>query len=146
MRKKAYGIRLLVSHDGDQWLFNTGLTLPLQVCMMKHLQSIFGIEPANFTTAVSKLAKAAAHKYRIIGLDDDKDDEPKTHISSVSGVISVAIIKIHQQTPRAMKSGIYAYILRDIGERYSELLAECAGDREKLESSIEAWDSAALTL
>ena len=146
MRKKAYGIRLLVSHDGDQWLFNTGLTLPLQVCMMKHLQSIFGIEPANFTTAVSKLAKAAAHKYRIIGLDDDKDDEPKTHISSVSGVISVAIIKIHQQTPRAMKSGIYAYILRDIGERYGGLLEECAGDREKLESSIEAWDSAALTL
>ena len=129
-----------------QWLFNTGLTLPLQVCMMKHLQSIFGIEPANFTTAVSKLAKAAAHKYRIIGLDDDKDDEPKTHISSVSGVISVAIIKIHQQTPRAMKSGIYAYILRDIGERYGELLQQCAGDREKLESSIEAWDSAALTL
>ena len=123
-----------------QWLFNTGLTLPLQVCMMKHLQSIFGIEPANFTTAVSKLAKAAAHKYRIIGLDDDKDDEPKTHIS-----ISL-LIKIHQQTPRAIKSGIYAYILRDIGERYSELLVECAGDREKLESSIEAWDSAALTL
>ena len=120
-----------------QWLFNTGLTLPLQVCMMKHLQSIFGIEPANFTTAVSKLAKAAAHKYRIIGLDDDKDDEPKTHTSSVSGVISLPI-KIHQQTPRAIKSGIYAYILRDIGERYGELLVECAGDRAKLESSIEA--------
>ena len=121
-----------ISQWRHQWLFNTGLTLPLQVCMMKHLQSIFGIEPANFTTAVSKLAKAAAHKYRIIGLDDDKDDEPKTHIS-----ISL-LIKIHQQTPRAMKSGIYAYILRDIGERYSELLAECAGDREKLEASIEA--------
>lgn len=134
-----------ISRWRHQWLFNTGLTLPLQVCMMKHLQSIFGIEPANFSTALSKLAKDAAHKYRIIGLDDDKDDEPKTHISSVSGAISLAI-KIHQQTPRAMKSGIYAYILRDIGERYSELLAECAGDRAKLESSIEAWDSAALTL
>ena len=126
-----------ISQWRHQWLFNTGLTLPLQVCMMKHLQSIFGIEPANFTTAVSKLAKAAAHKYRIIGLDDDKDDEPKTHISSVSGVISLPI-KIHQQTPRAIKSGIYAYTLRDIGERYGELLVECAGDRAKLESSIEA--------
>ncbi len=128
-----------------QWLFNTGLTLPLQVCMMKHLQSVFGIEPANFTTAVSKLAKAATHKYRIIGLDDDKDDEPKTHISSVSRFISVPI-KIHQQTPRAMKSGIYAYILRDIGREYSRLLVESNGDKAKLESSIEAWDSAALTL
>lgn len=134
-----------ISQWRHQWLFNTGLTLPLQVCMMKHLQSVFGIEPANFTTALSKLAKSAAHKYRIIGLDDDKDDEPKTHISSVSGVISLAI-KIHQQTPRAMKSGIYAYILRDIGREYSRLLVESNGDKAKLESSIEAWDSAALTL
>ncbi|MDL0082389.1 hypothetical protein NYG90_06870 [Helicobacter sp. XJK30-2] len=128
-----------------QWLFNTGLTLPLQVCMMKHLQSVFGIEPANFSTALSKLAKDAAYKYRIIGLDYDKDDEPKTHISSVSGFMPVPI-KIHQQTPRAMKSGIYAYILHDIGREYSRLLVESNGDKAKLESSIEAWDSAALTL
>ena len=144
-KRYLWGSSDCISQWRHQWLFNTGLTLPLQVCMMKHLQGVFGIEPANFTAAVSKLAKAAAHKYRIIGLDDDKDDEPKTHISSVSGFIPV-FIKIHQQTPRAMKSGIYAYILRDIGERYGELLKECEGDRAKLESSIEAWDSAALTL
>ena len=144
-RDDLWGSSDCISQWRHQWLFNTGLTLPLQVCMMKHLQSVFGIEPANFTTAVSKLAKAATHKYRIIGLDDDKDDEPKTHISSVSRFISVPI-KIHQQTPRAMKSGIYAYILRDIGREYSRLLVESNGDKAKLESSIEAWDSAALTL
>ena len=65
-----------ISRWRHQWLFNTGLTLPLQVCMMKHLQSIFGIEPANFSTALSKLAKDAAHKYRIIGLDEEVQPSP----------------------------------------------------------------------
>ena len=138
MRKKVYGIRLLVSHDGDQWLFNTGLTLPLQVCMMKHLQSIFGIEPANFSTALSKLAKDSAHKYRIIGLDEEAQPSPASFFSFFN-------VPTHQ-SPESPLSGVYGHILRDIGERYGELLQQCAGDREKLESSIEAWDSAALTL
>ena len=124
-----------------QWLFNTGLTLPLQVCMMKHLQSIFGIEPANFSTALSKLAKDAAHKYRIIGLDSE-ETEAQYSSARVFGFFNVPT----HQSPESPLSGVYGHILRDIGERYSELLAECAGDREKLESSIEAWDSAALTL
>ena len=124
-----------------QWLFNTGLTLPLQVCMMKHLQSIFGIEPANFSTALSKLAKDAAHKYRILGLDGE-ETEAQYSSARVFGFFNVPT----HQSPESPLSGVYGHILRDIGERYSELLAECAGDREKLESSIEAWDSAALTL
>lgn len=99
MRKKAYGIRLLVSHDGDQWLFNTGLTLPLQVCMMKHLQSIFGIEPANFSTALSKLAKDAAHKYRIIGLDEEAQPSP----ASFFGFFNVPT----HQSPESPLSGVY---------------------------------------
>ena len=124
-----------------QWLFNTGLTLPLQVCMMKHLQGVFGIEPANFTIALSKLAKSAAHKYRILGLDS-KETEAQYISARVFGFFSIPT----HQTPRAMKSGIYAYILRDIGREYSRLLVESNGDKAKLESSIEAWDSAALTL
>ena len=127
-----------ISRWRHQWLFNTGLTLPLQVCMMKHLQSIFGIEPANFSTALSKLAKDAAHKYRIIGLDEEAQPSP----ASFFGFFNVPT----HQSPESPLSGVYGHILRDIGERYSELLAECAGDRAKLESSIEAWDSAALTL
>ena len=113
-----------------QWLFNTGLTLPLQVCMMKHLQSIFGIEPANFSTALSKLAKDATHKYRIIGLDEEAQPSPASFFSFFN-------VPTHQ-SPESPLSGVYGHILRNIGERYSELLAECAGDREKLESSIEA--------
>lgn len=120
-----------VSRWRHQWLFNTGLTLLLQVCMMKHLQSVFGIEPANFSTALSKLAKDAAHKYRIIGLDD-KEAQPSP--ASFFGFFNVPT----HQSPESPLSGVYGHILRDIGERYSELLAECAGDREKLESSIEA--------
>ena len=130
-----------ISRWRHQWLFNTGLTLPLQVCMMKHLQSIFGIEPANFSTALSKLAKDAAHKYRIIGLDSE-ETEAQYSSARVFGFFNVPT----HQSPESPLSGVYGHILRDIGERYSELLAECAGDREKLESSIEAWDSAALTL
>ena len=118
-----------ISQWRHQWLFNTGLTLPLQVCMMKHLQSIFGIEPANFSTALSKLAKDAAHKYRIIGLDEEAQPSP----ASFFGFFNVPT----HQSPESPLSGVYGHILRDIGERYSELLAECAGDREKLESSIE---------
>ncbi|WP_407379225.1 hypothetical protein [Helicobacter sp.] len=120
-----------ISRWRHQWLFNTGLTLPLQVCMMKHLQSVFGIEPANFSTALSKLAKDAAHKYRIIGLDD-KEAQPSP--ASFFGFFNVPT----HQSPESPLSGVYGHILRDIGERYSELLAECEGDREKLESSIEA--------
>lgn len=130
-----------ISRWRHQWLFNTGLTLPLQVCMMKHLQSIFGIEPANFSTALSKLAKDAAHKYRIIGLDSE-ETEAQYSSARVFGFFNVPT----HQSPESPLSGVYGHILRDIGERYGELLAECAGDREKLESSIEAWDSAALTL
>lgn len=130
-----------ISRWRHQWLFNTGLTLPLQVCMMKHLQSVFGIEPANFSTALSKLAKDAAHKYRIIGLDSE-ETEAQYSSARVFGFFNVPT----HQSPESPLSGVYGHILRDIGERYSELLAECAGDREKLESSIEAWDSAALTL
>lgn len=130
-----------ISRWRHQWLFNTGLTLPLQVCMMKHLQSIFGIEPANFSTALSKLAKDAAHKYRILGLDSE-ETEAQYSSARVFGFFNVPT----HQSPESPLSGVYGHILRDIGERYSELLAECAGDREKLESSIEAWDSAALTL
>ena len=130
-----------ISRWRHQWLFNTGLTLPLQVCIMKHLQSVFGIEPANFSTALSKLAKDAAHKYRILGLDS-KETEAQYSSARVFGFFNVPT---HQSSESPL-SGVYGHILRDIGERYSELLAECAGDREKLESSIEAWDSAALTL
>lgn len=130
-----------ISRWRHQWLFNTGLTLPLQVCMMKHLQSIFGIEPANFSTALSKLAKDATHKYRILGLDSE-ETEAQYSSARVFGFFNVPT----HQSPESPLSGVYGHILRDIGERYSELLAECAGDREKLESSIEAWDSAALTL
>ncbi|STO97436.1 hypothetical protein [Helicobacter canis] len=121
-----------------QWLFNTGLTLPLQVCMMKHLQSVFGIEPANFTIALSKLAKDAAYKYRIIGLDKEAQPSP----ASFFGFFNVPT----HQSPESPLSGVYGHILRDIGREYSRLLVESNGDKAKLESSIEAWDSAALTL
>lgn len=138
-RDDLWGSSDCISQWRHQWLFNTGLTLPLQVCMMKHLQSVFGTEPANFTIALSKLAKSAAHKYRIIGLDD-KEAQPSP--ASFFGFFNVPT----HQSPESPLSGVYWHILRDIGERYSELLKECAGDRAKLESSIEAWDSTALTL
>ena len=137
-RDDLWGSSDCISQWRHQWLFNTGLTLPLQVCMMKHLQSVFGIEPANFTTALSKLAKDAAYKYRIIGLDKEAQPSP----ASFFGFFNVPT----HQSPESPLSGVYWHILRDIGERYGELLKECEGDRAKLESSIEAWDSAALTL
>lgn len=140
-RDDLWGSSDCISQWRHQWLFNTGLTLPLQVCMMKHLQSVFGIEPANFSTALSKLAKDAAYKYRILGLDS-KETETQYSSARVFGFFSIPT----HQSPESPLSGVYGHILRDIGERYGELLAECAGDREKLESSIEAWDSAALTL
>lgn len=137
-RDDLWGSSDCISQWRHQWLFNTGLTLPLQVCMMKHLQSVFGIEPANFSTALSKLAKDAAYKYRIIGLDKEAQPSP----ASFFGFFNVPT----HQSPESPLSGVYGHILRDIGREYSRLLVESNGDKAKLESSIEAWDSAALTL
>ena len=46
-----------ISQWRHQWLFNTGLTLPLQVCMMKHLQSVFGIEACEFHHRAKQASK-----------------------------------------------------------------------------------------
>lgn len=84
-----WGTPTYISQWRHQWLFNTGLTLPLQVCMMKHLHTIFAIDiPDNFTIAISKLAKTTAHKYRIIDLDD-KNDESKEEVPEFSSFLNL---------------------------------------------------------